>query len=385
MKKLREIERLRGVAIVLAVFNHPPLHDFTPGFSGVVGVHLFFVISGFVIARSLLKLLPARGPSPQSPQSSPMTALKTFFVRRFFRIVPLALFSTALVLAASAFFNSSKVWSPPAMVLQEIGLIFTLLYNYQMLNFGPDLLFFWSLNVEEHFYLALPLLFLAVRTPRARRWAAAAVVGLTALVLRPWTAPKASDALLVWKYHFSTLPRIDTLMAGVLVALIVDARLVARPRATFALKFGGKGAALAALATLLLVHRFFTVDEQTGWTLVLAASVVLVALASLRRGLVLGTPVVAQVFEYLGSRSYAIYLLHLPVWKLYLELQSRHPNLATYSSPFELAAYFILASLGAAELGHRWIELPMIRVGKKLATGLQPAPALQASPLREAA
>ncbi|MBI3557553.1 MAG: acyltransferase [Deltaproteobacteria bacterium] len=381
MRKLREIERLRGVAIVLAIFNHPPLHEFTPRFSGVVGVHLFFVISGFVITRSLLKLLPADG-------SSAIPALKIFFVRRFFRIVPLAVVSAAVVLTASIFYNSSKVWSPPAMVLQEIGWIFTLSYNYRLLTLGPDLLFFWSLNVEEHFYLALPLLMLAVRSPRARMLSAAAGVLFIAFVVRPLTAPRAlmtTNANEIWIYHFTTHARIDTLMAGVWLALIAHARLLARPRATRLLGLSGNAIGFSCLAVLLYVFHYFSIESQSAWSLVLAASLALVWLASLSRGLILGQPLVAQAFEYLGSRSYAVYLLHLPVWKIALEFLARHPDIRTYSHPVELAAYYLLLTLCTADLAHRLVEVPMQSLGRRVADRLLPTNNFFQTDLREAA
>src|ERR1700722_17940759 len=94
--KLREIERLRAVAALLVVCVHWwPLHNLFPQVlqDSWSGVDLFFVISGFVVTLSLVRLLP-----PVEEQSSFLgafdvarPAIKTFYIRRFFRIMPVAL------------------------------------------------------------------------------------------------------------------------------------------------------------------------------------------------------------------------------------------------------------------------------------------------------
>src|SRR5271170_247375 len=118
MTRFREIERLRGLAIILAVFNHAPLHNLAGWFTGVVGVHLFFTISGFVITLSLLRLF----------ESSPRHPLRDFYVRRLFRLFPLALVSLGVCLAASVWLNQSTVWSPTARVVHQALAALTLNY-----------------------------------------------------------------------------------------------------------------------------------------------------------------------------------------------------------------------------------------------------------------
>ena len=143
LKRFPEIDRLRGLAIVLAVFNHEPLHWLVMSwFTGLVGVHLFFVISGFVITRLLLSL-PANSTVP----------LRVFYTRRFYRLAPMALLSMGFVLAASSVFNAQHAWSSPAEVRAQIRSILLLDYNYQHWKLGWDLIYFWSLVVEEHFYI----------------------------------------------------------------------------------------------------------------------------------------------------------------------------------------------------------------------------------------
>src|SRR5580692_8050148 len=108
--KLREIERLRALAVLTVVYSH--LGDF--GFAKIVlfasgwpGVDLFFVISGFVIANSV------RGRFPTGLEGLPLAerfrscapSIKAFYVRRFYRIAPLAITWLVVPLILSVTFN----------------------------------------------------------------------------------------------------------------------------------------------------------------------------------------------------------------------------------------------------------------------------------------
>ncbi|HEY2511701.1 MAG TPA: acyltransferase, partial [Polyangiaceae bacterium] len=169
--KLREIERLRAIAALMVVFTHtaPNLPLLGGLFSHPrTGVDLFFVISGFVVTRSLMRLLPDLSGVTDVGAAFDQSrgALRTFYTRRFFRIVPLAV--AAIVLQRMLF-----VLGLPASALggdinglwREIAAVFTGVYNYAMPEQGYSQLgVYWSLSVEEHFYLLLPLAFLLVRT-----------------------------------------------------------------------------------------------------------------------------------------------------------------------------------------------------------------------------
>jgi peptidoglycan/LPS O-acetylase OafA/YrhL len=100
--KLKEIERLRAFAALLVLCVHwPPLQKFLPAMLADPwsGVDLFFVISGFVVTLSLVRLLPPLEGEHSFVDgfSRARPGLKTFYVRRFFRIMPAALAVALLV------------------------------------------------------------------------------------------------------------------------------------------------------------------------------------------------------------------------------------------------------------------------------------------------
>ena len=170
--KLREIQRLRAVAALLVLVCHwGPLRRMFPPIlqDPWSGVDLFFVISGFVVTLSLVRLLPDLGEEPSFAVAYDRAkqALKAFYARRFFRIMPAALFVALMTrVFAGVFpthFGSTRSW------MVEFVAFFGGIYNY-MSGFRGDLHLnvYWSLSVEEHFYLLLPVLFLVFRTTNRR-------------------------------------------------------------------------------------------------------------------------------------------------------------------------------------------------------------------------
>uniref|UniRef100_A0A0G4I813 Acyltransferase 3 domain-containing protein n=1 Tax=Chromera velia CCMP2878 TaxID=1169474 RepID=A0A0G4I813_9ALVE len=149
-----DIEALRGFAILLVVFFHAQVPCFAAGF---VGVDIFFTISGFVITRSLIS----------ENQKTGSIDLWGFYSRRIGRLLPASLLLAASVVIASLFISSS-----PEFVLDAKDAIVAVLYglNIQQALTADDyfqereedrqtpLLHFWSLNVEEQFYILWPLL-----------------------------------------------------------------------------------------------------------------------------------------------------------------------------------------------------------------------------------
>lgn len=360
MTRFREIERLRGLAILLAVFNHEPLHQLVPWFTGVIGVELFFVISGFVITLSLLRLRQAA--------SRPFA---TFYLRRAFRLLPMAVVSIGVALAASAWFNTVPAWNPPARVARQAVAALTLTHNYRVFDLGWDLVYFWSLNVEEHFYLVLPLVLLAA----ARRWrwtfgqllAGFSAAWLVAVAVRVTTAPGGPyDIVAFWSNHFSTHAQLDFLLAGVLVGLCHHVGVFERPSASREMRIAATLVATAATWGLVFVHSIFTWDSQLGWTMVEACSVVLVWLASFRRGYVLRAPILSELLEYLGARAYVIYLLHMGCWRLIAEFLHRAAGVEQALGTAGVDLVYAALVLVFAEICHHSVEKPFIRLGQRL-------------------
>lgn len=181
---------------------------------------LFFILSGFLIGTLLLV-------ASSDPSTSALRGIGRFYARRSFRIFPLYYF----VLTALAFGVYRHV---PGLInhdpLRQVNLIREYLYltNYTD-TLHVTMFWGWSMCVEEHFYLAVPLLFLALqRLPslRARLWLLG-VLWISALAVRmtiPFLHPSPMDGHTYFlKIYIPTHTRYDTLLAGIILAHVQSA------------------------------------------------------------------------------------------------------------------------------------------------------------------
>ena len=181
--KLQEIERLRAVAVLITVFSHLhriPKHPYFG--SGIGGVYLFFVISGFVISTSFLKILPAFDPKSSFYDRllSSKQTLKIFFIKRFYRIMPLAIAWCLIPLFVTLLSKTPEALFMP--LLKEVLAILTFQYNYAMIYGNWRFLtHYWSLSVEEQFYMIFPFLMVAFVSLQRRFLV---VLGGIALIVR---------------------------------------------------------------------------------------------------------------------------------------------------------------------------------------------------------
>jgi peptidoglycan/LPS O-acetylase OafA/YrhL len=328
----RDIEGLRAVAVLLVVLYHCGVPVLGGGY---VGVDVFFVISGFLITSLLLRELSATG----------TISIAGFYARRFLRLLPAAVLVTAAtVLAALA-------WLPPLRGPQiALDGLFATVYgvNYRLAAAGTDYLnadaapsplqHFWSLAVEEQFYVVWPLLLLAAFAAGRRRGVVVALsaVVVTSLTLAVWQT--RSDA--TWAY-FGLHTRAWELGVGALIA-VLGLRL---PRRTAsALTAGGLGA--ITLAAVL----FSAQTPFPGYAAVLpvlGAAAVLAGGATAPSGLLAEAPLQA-----IGRLSYSWYLWHWPFLMIGPDALGVEPGPAVNLA---LAA----GALVAAALTYAFLENPV--------------------------
>jgi peptidoglycan/LPS O-acetylase OafA/YrhL len=370
--KLREIERLRACAALFVLVVHwEPLKRFLPWVLGDPwsGVDLFFVISGYVVTMSLVRLLPTLDGDVDffSALKHSRAALKTFYVRRLFRIAPAAL-TVALVTRALAgafpqAFGSVTQWS--AEFVAFVGGI----YNYRF-GFTPpqSLTVYWSLSVEEHFYLLLPMLFIVFRT-RGRRFAACAALALFSIVARAVPPPEAADLNIFGFQMYSSHLRFDSLMAGVFLALLSDlprTTPLLPPRLVRVVLVPAVLLIIAGLPRAASIH----VTHRAGFIALWLLSGLLVSYASMDQGYVLDVPILGRVLEYLGARSYAIYLVHTVISRLESVGREQLPELAKLAPdsdyPVARVSMMLAGTLIASEILYRAVERPCIALGRRI-------------------
>jgi peptidoglycan/LPS O-acetylase OafA/YrhL len=298
-----DVEGLRAIAIGLVLLYHGRVEAFGGGF---IGVDVFFVISGFLITRSLVGELEQRG----------TIALGAFYARRVRRLLPAA----ALMLAATA--AAVRALLPPTAWRDfggDIAAAAGYAVNWRLALRSVDylaedvaaspVLHCWSLAIEEQFYLVWPLLLLlgaAVARGRGRPARPVLLVVLAALVLGPslvWSAVRtASRPELAF---FDTGARMWELAAGGLVALTGPGRLPSRARTL-----------LKALAVAALVGLGLTLDDSSAWPGVAALAVVGPTALLLWLGGRGDDPVERALslppLQRIGAWSYSLYLWHWP-------------------------------------------------------------------------
>jgi peptidoglycan/LPS O-acetylase OafA/YrhL len=309
-----DIQGLRALAVLLVVLAHAGV-GFLPG--GFVGVDVFFVLSGFLITGLLLAEARANG----------SVSLIDFYVRRARRILPAAALTLlATDIAAFLLLNFVRAQAAVQDSLYALGFAANFRFTARGLDYFAQtdppspLLHYWSLSVEEQFYLVWPavlsFVLFGVVSSRRRRPAGTrqhrrllfVVVLLTALSLG-WSMHLT--ATLPTAAYFSPLARAWELGLG--AALAVGASTFERVPPLGRLVMGWAGLLLIVLAALLFSERTpfpgsAALLPTAGTALVIAAGI-----GNRHSRLAVGRLLALRPLSLVGDRSYAFYLWHWPV------------------------------------------------------------------------
>jgi peptidoglycan/LPS O-acetylase OafA/YrhL len=334
---------LRGVAVLLVVLAHFQVAGFDNG--GIVGVTIFFALSGFLITALL----------SEERRSTTRIRLGAFYQRRAYRLLP-ALFVFVGTVTVLELARDSSV----PIVRNALASIFYVA-NWVAITQGQmgKLGHVWSLSVEEQFYLLWPAILLAAFV-LWKTWHRAALVALAGAVLCAGVRlvlayGGASEARLT----FGTDTRGDALLLGCLAALLFVAGTRAAP-----IPLVASGTALLAVAFVATEHEAMSI----AWMLTVMAlgSALLVAgLASADHWRALEWPALVWV----GRISYGVYLWHF----LFTSVAKRGDGPARVVAV--AAAMTLTFAIAAAS--HRFVERPFLRRKHRLAARTavaEPAP-----------
>jgi peptidoglycan/LPS O-acetylase OafA/YrhL len=329
-----DIDGLRALAVLSVMFHH----YLVPGFrGGFVGVDVFFVISGFLIAAHI-----------ESDLATSRFSLLAFYERRIRRILPALFLMYALFLILACW-----VYFPPELHFQTAlaAYVIPFLANYAFYRNAGDyggefaghiaLLHTWSLAVEEQFYLFFPLLMLAIsRLMRGRYLAVLWPMALASFLLCVvGTYIEASAAF------FLTPFRAWELLAGALLAV---GRL--SPPRDPRVRTG-----VALLGLLLIAGSDLLLSTKTpypgGWALLPCAGATAILYASCDRTLSVGKVLDNLVMRQIGLWSYSLYLFHWPL--LVLAQYYVFDPLSVSQRCILLASTFLLGALS-----WRYVEQP---------------------------
>jgi peptidoglycan/LPS O-acetylase OafA/YrhL len=297
-----DIQGLRGIAVALVLLFHAGIPGFKGGF---VGVDMFFVLSGYLITGNLLRELNSTG----------RINFKEFYARRIRRLLPasfLVLLATLIVAA---------IWFPPLLLpglavdVSSAGLyVSNMDFAFRATDYFANsiipspVLHFWSLGVEEQFYLFWPLL-MAIATIR-RRFITAKILGLSLVVFASsltfanWLLPRDQP----WAF-FSLPTRAWELILGAILASAITI-ISKTPRIVMA--FAG----IAGLG--MVVYSGLTQNDPLkfpGSTALIPTlgALLIIAAGSINKLTWPSHMLSLKPLQFLGKISYSLYLWHWPV------------------------------------------------------------------------
>jgi peptidoglycan/LPS O-acetylase OafA/YrhL len=359
-EKNAEIEALRAAAICITLAAHlgwiaPSLMPYLGYFWLGGGVDLFFCISGFVITSSLLREM--------EKSNDFISVAMPFWIRRISRLWPASIAWAMIALAIAITFNRSGVFGP---IANNIDFAIAGLFQIANLHIAacaattsafpcPESILgvYWSLSLEEQFYVIFPLLLIFVRRQHLIL-ALCTAIAIQFFTLREWPS-------LGW------FVRTDAICFGVLIAIAhhrkafdrIDIRFMQTPLIRIPLT-------VTLIAGLILVGRTSVIPFYHG--MVAAISAILVLLASQNACIIVNGNISRKLSAYVGSRSYSLYLTHALAFCITREWYFREFG-GTPTSVRAIAASIALSvglALMLAEISVRLIENPIRNRGRKL-------------------
>jgi peptidoglycan/LPS O-acetylase OafA/YrhL len=356
------LDLVRSIAILLVLFRHgeralngakgaPDSVLQTIWTNGWVGVDLFFVLSGYLIARHLVR----------AGIGSEQFRLGRYLVMRALRIVP-AYYAVLLLVASGAF---------PLFPVAPDALGYRVAYHLLFLQdyLPSDInVVFWSLGVEEKFYLLAPVLVLMLLRANAWRLCAIFFVLIFMLPLFLRGIPLIGiDGEMSYPEFWRTFRSpfhmaLEGLLIGVAIAVAENAGMVRRsPKSGLFVLV----AAMTALGAWLGTHDFMA---RIGWADVLIQPPLIALLAG---GIVLGAVQLSGTampltppFKFVSRLSYSLFLIHFPLIPMGLAIAKLH-------GPSAFWAWYLIVSLSAALLLHLGVERPFLQLRDRLHQGVR--------------
>lgn len=367
MKRLSQLDGIRGIAILLVLVFHyvwSQAQGVLPGpLRGLLmwsycGVDLFFVLSGFLITGILLDNVGAEN------------LLKVFYVRRACRILPLYIVAVLAFVVGRQFLEDD--WRFMWLFKDPLPLwnYLTLTQNFAMAaanTSGPHWLdVTWSLAIEEHFYLLLPLI-VCLTPRRSLPWVFGAMI-ITAPLLR-WFVP-----LNELNCYVSSPWRADSIVSGALLAWCVRQPIILEHMQAHARQFYW---VLAALPLLLFGITWQGLSRNGAFEHLIFAlffsTLILIAFVDERS--VITKALRWRPLVLMGLLSYGVYLFHEPVsGLLHGFLRASPPRLESVASCLVTFAALVLTFVLAA-ISYYFFERRIIAFGHRFRYARESEPA----------
>jgi peptidoglycan/LPS O-acetylase OafA/YrhL len=359
-KYRRDIQALRGLAVLAVVLFHATESYFPLGY---LGVDVFFVISGFVVTPLILRIF-----TDQS-NGGRLSNLKYFYKRRFYRLAPAL--AVTLTISAVAIFLLGPIGDLQRFARQGIATLLILgnagAYKYSGGDYfasNPNpLVHTWSLSVEEQIYIFLPLLLmLIIHKHRSLKKTTAVVLGcisaisfisfLFPVILEPLYL-KAGIAEATQFSFYSPIDRIWQFAVGGLTFLLVDRYQ------NHASKIPKSIQLLTVIGVVLTIFGPIHIIPKVSSIFASLFAVSVIVSKSLK----VLPEFLNKKFEWLGDRSYSIYLVHMPL--VYIAKFSPFTQIGSGENRIIQSAIAVVASILLGALSYSKIENKYRNRGKK--------------------
>lgn len=360
MKYRKDIQVLRGLAVIAVVLFHVNQNYFSLGY---LGVDVFFVISGFVVTPLILRIF-----NKEPNQKRSIYTLKNFYVGRFYRLAP-ALMTTImlsgfLIILLDPFANQQDFARQAVSAIILIGNFAAYKYSGDYFSPSPNpLVHTWSLSVEEQIYIFLPFILFIILRKRANLLRSAFFIFLTITILSliSFTFPTILSPIYnrfgiqsASQFSFySPVDRVWQFTVGSLVFLLANKIDFKKIKFLKVVNLG-----LISILIFMLLSSF-SINQKAGSILATIVSLLVILLKSLE----LLPKFLSSIFEWLGNRSYSIYLVHMPVIYIIDLLIKRFISVEVNVFIQSTISIVTLTVLGA--LSYSKIENKFRSIGKK--------------------
>lgn len=341
-KYIKEIDGLRALAVIMVLAYHLKM-PFAK--SGLLGVTVFFVISGYLITGILINEIEESGGID----------LKNFWLRRIRRLLPAVLSMAVVMIFVSAVVNRVVFTKGCNDLLSAVfgynnwWQIFRKVSYFENAGAPSPFTHCWSLAIETQFYLIYPILLILLSKARNRGKIFAAVTAVLAMIsvvlMGVLYSPDGDPS----RVYYGTDTRAFSLLIGALAAIQKEYHIIK-------VKLRGKlWAVIGSISVLILIGMMMLISSYSsflyygGQAIVSVLSAFVVYAVTVSRSL-LNIILGSSILKWVGDRSYSIYLWHYPI----IVLMSGGKRAAWWIVILE-----VVLSVGFAELSYRFIETPV--------------------------
>jgi peptidoglycan/LPS O-acetylase OafA/YrhL len=366
-KSIDELQLLRGFGVIVIIIHHmngnlftwstPFLKTFYSYFDGNGWLEMFFVLSGFLITRLLIKDLNHAKSLHHSLQISVI-----FWIRRVWRLLPVALLWIFIAISMTIFINTSGSFGSTNDALRGALAAILQVANFHLENcyhasYGCGPTFpYWSLSLEEQFYIVLPLLLIF-----ARKWFLQIVILLT------------FTQFFIPFLVFDPI-RLHGFLIGVLLAVWSNSSTyqIFEPKFLKNSVWGRRLLLWSLLISLSLMNPNL-LGKYLNMPLSAIIGGILVFIASFDQAYLWQNKWTKRLGLWLGSRSYAMYLSHMPLIYLTREIAYRvNPNTILGPDHFwYLLVVSMILIFVLSELSYSLLEKPLRSKGIAITREMQ--------------